>query len=177
MKKELIEMLINKYNLRVVKHNGVDALLPSTKPNATDLVAIKDNKTDIINYLLSKEAEERKAAAERMAKIEAIEGLKELENAIIEWNNYSRSLRNNFDNEYKSSILPTAPKVTVDELKKKYPRAAAYLLADNWSLSNNYKKADAGRKALEKIINGDDYDKAIEEMKAEFTNAIGENWD
>ena len=177
MKKELIEMLINKYNLRVVKHNGVDALLPSTKPNATDLAAIKDNKTDIINYLLSKEAEERKAAAERMAKIEAIEGLKEIENATIIWNNYSRSLENNFDNEYASSILPTPLKVTVDELKKKYPRAAAYILAESWVISNNYKKADAGRKALERIINGDDYKQVIKDMKDEFAREVGENWD
>ena len=112
-----------------------------------------------------------------MAKIEAIEGLKEIENATIIWNNYSRSLENNFDNEYASSILPTPPKVTVDELKKKYPRAAAYILAESWVISNNYKKADAGRKALERIINGDDYKQVIKDMKDEFAREVGENWD
>lgn len=175
--KQRIEQLVNKYCLKVIVKDGVNCLLPSSRPNQNDLVEIKNNKDAIVDYLLSKKAEEEKAEAERNAKIDAIDGLKELEKIISEWKNYYYKLNSNYDNEYKSSILPTKPNITVEEVSAKYPRANAYLTAQSWSLANNFKKVNAGKKALDKIIDGDDYEEAIEQMKAEFDREIGENWD
>lgn len=57
------------------------------------------------------------------------------------------------------------PKDNIDELKKKYPRAAAYLVAENESLKSNYELAAIGKKALEAIINGENHEKVMEEME------------
>lgn len=115
------------------------------------------------------------AAEAREAKINAIEGLKELKAAINEQNDYHYEINRRFENEALSSILPAQPKANVKDLKKKYPRAAAYIKAENWKYANNYAKAAAGRKALERIINGEDHEQVLADMEAEWDAHREEN--
>ena len=78
---------------------------------------------------------------------------------------------------------PSARRATVtpegiEALRKKYPRAAAYRKAEAGSLAANYVQASAYEKALERIINGDDYEKALVDADAEWKAYLDEHiWD
>lgn len=58
-----------------------------------------------------------------------------------------------FDDEMTSSL---APRRLIDtaELRAKYPRAAAYLKAEGYSLAANDRKATAGHEAMALLVNG-----------------------
>lgn len=65
-----------------------------------------------------------------------------------------------------------------DNLYATYPRAEAYLKAEQYRDAANYVKSAAGEKALEAIINGADPAESIAAMEAEW-NAYCEKhiWD
>lgn len=46
---------------------------------------------------------------------------------------------------------------------------------DDWSGAAHYAKAGAGRRALERIINGEDHNTVIEEMEAEWSSHCREH--
>lgn len=111
-----------------------------------------------------------KAAAERKAKIDAIDGLTEIYTAINDELRYRREFNAMMDDEDNDGACPPKrPAVNVADLEAKYPRAAAYVKAEDYSLSSNHAKSSAGQKALEKIINGDDYATALNEMEDEWS--------
>jgi hypothetical protein len=140
---------------------------------------VKAHKPEILSFLLEKEEAEKKAAAERQAKIDAIEGLKELEAANEALLNYREAFNRAIEND--DAIFPSKPSVTpegIEALRKKYPRAAAYRKAEAGSLAANYVQASAYKKALERIINGDDYEKALADADAEWKAYLDEHiWD
>ena len=139
---------------------------------------LKAKREEILKYLADKKAAEKAAAEAREAKINAIEGLKELKAAINEQDDYHHEINRRFENEALSSILPAQPKTNIKELKEKYPRAAAYIKAENWKYANNYAKAAAGQKALERIINGENHEQALADMEAEWSAHCQEHmWD
>lgn len=88
---------------------------------------------------------------ERKAKVAAIEGLAEIRAALADCRNASPD--DLWDKTQKS-----------DELRAKYPRAAAYLEAERWIYSENPVKVRLGSRALEKIIDGEDPEAVILEM-------------
>lgn len=142
----------------------------------------KAHKPEIMEYLLKKEKqaeEDAQKARERQAKIEAIEGLKELEAANEALLNYREAFNQAI--ESGDAIFPSKPSVTpegIEALRKKYPRAAAYRKAEAGSLAANYAQASAYKKALERIINGDDYEKALADADAEWKAYLDEHiWD
>ena len=139
------------------------------------LEELKAKRLDILQYLADKKAAEETARKERKAKIEAIAGLKELEAAINDEANYHGEVNRRFENEMLSSILPTQPKTNMKELKEKYPRAAAYIKAENWKYASNYAKSGAGEKALERIINGENHEQVLADMEAEWDAHREEN--
>lgn len=105
-------------------------------------------------------------------KLPDIEGLAELKSAFSAWPTYLQA-RKNFE-EGIIYDLPMKPQVNVQALEKQYPRAAAYLRAETWQKSASFVKSRLGKLACEKIIAGEDYVKALEEMEhgyAAFTVA------
>ena len=140
---------------------------------------VKAHKPEILSFLIEKEEAEKKAAADRQAKIDAIEGLKELEAANEALLNYREAFNRAIEND--DAIFPSKPSVTpegIEALRKKYPRAAAYRKAEAGSLAANYVQASAYKKALEHIINGDDYEKALADADAEWKAYLDEHiWD
>lgn len=88
---------------------------------------------------------------ERRAKVAAIEGLAELRAAQADLS--------------KAGIDDLADMLQKrDELWSKYPRAAAYMEAERWISSENPVKVRLGSRAMEKILDGDDPEAAIQEM-------------
>lgn len=130
-------------------------------------------KTEIeeIRAHLQKEKDAEEAAAkDRQEKINAIEGLQEIRDAKEAWYRYHDEFERMMDSEYNDGACPPKePTVNIEELKSKYPRAAAYIMAENYNCAANYAKSSAGKKALEKIINGEDYAQAIAEMESEWS--------
>lgn len=129
--------------------------------------------------LKAEKAAEEARVQERRAKIEAIEGLKDLERCKEAWDSYHRAFdRMMSDQDNDGAHPPKRPAQTVEELVAKYPRASAYLTAQSWSGASHYAKSAAGRKALERIINGEDHEQVIAEMKAEWSAYCDEHaWD
>lgn len=111
--------------------------------------------------------------------VSQIEGLKELYEAISAARDYTEAFKRMMDDESNDGVFPPVkPAVSPAEISAKYPRAAAYVKAETWSYAANYVKADAGRKALEAIINGAEPEATIKEMEAEWTAYCLEHiWD
>ena len=168
--------MIKKYNLVLVDDNTFRSY-SCRKLTKAEIEMIKAAKPEIIKILRAEKEAEEKARAERKAKIAAIEGLDELRKALAEWDEYYYKREKALESE--CGTFPVEPKVNINDLKAKYPRAAAYLKAEAYSNASNYKKAAAGQKALERIINGEDHEVVIAEMEAEWSNAAHEAvmWD
>ena len=162
--------LIKEFGLKVEMYKGEKAILPTMRCGLTqDIIeVIRASKLDIIKEI-EQEAAERKIVAEaREAKINAIEGLKEIKAAIDAEIRYHYEFNRRMGNENLSSFSPALPKANVAELKAKYPRATAYLKAISFVNGSNFEKVAAGKTAIEKIINGEDYIKAISDMETEW---------
>jgi hypothetical protein len=139
---------------------------------------LKTRKQEIIDYLVAEEAAAKAAAEDRKAKIAAIEGLAELQAARDAEAEYHHEFNRRLEDEALSSIMPARPKVSAEDVAAKHPRAAAYIKAENWTYSNNYTKNAAGRKALERIINGEDHEQVLAEMEAEWSAHCDQHvWD
>lgn len=109
-------------------------------------------------YMTAEQIEERKA------KVAAIEGLAEIRAAIKAWVNYHKAKTQFERGEIEFEDVPAHNPGEVDELKKKYPRAAAYLEAERWIYSENPVKVRLASRAFEKILDGEDPEAVIQEM-------------
>ena len=160
--------LIKKYNIVIAEKNGEKGIVVRNttalkRDNAFDV--IKSAKTEIMAWI-EREAEEKiKAADARQAKIDAIPGLSEIKKAIDTMDNYRLDFDRAFEDE--NGVYPTMPDVNIRKMLSEYPHAAAYLEAENNSLSYNDEISLIGRKALEKVIDGD-YQSAIATMRKEL---------
>lgn len=137
------------------------------------------HKAEIISYFDQKAAEEKRIRDERQAKIDAIPGLAEIRAAVRDEERYRHEFDKMMEDEGNDGAFPPKrPEVSSDALKKQYPRAAAYLLAEEWKYSEHHVKAAAGESAIEQIINGDNCDAVIARMKKTFSDYCEEHiWD
>lgn len=166
-----VKEMIERYNIFDGGNGqiGVRNVDQMKRDNARD--DVKAAKADILAYF----ANIKKAEELRQTQINAIEGLEEIENAIHAWNAYHVEFNRRMENEMLSSISPSVPTVDVDELKDKYPRAAAYLKAKEWANAQNFVKSDIGERAVESIINSDDYEVVIAAMTKEWAEHCDNN--
>jgi len=169
--------------LEILEHSGArftlmgDKMAVSPREKAVKLVkAHPAEMQEIKAALLAEEAEERETAERRRNFRDAIPGLKELEAAKEEQAAYREAFARAVDSG--NGIYPAKPKSDPEELSAKYPAAAAMLRAESYSCSANYHKAGAGRKAVERILDGDDWEKVINDMETEWHEATSEHmWD
>lgn len=178
-----IEQFVREYNITLAAEDKM--AIRNVRPQNAEAVKAyaTEHKPEIIDYLKAeqekKEAEKAAEAAkleERRKKIAGIRGLKELEAAAEAWEDYRDAFARMM--ERGDARAPKAPEMNIPELKAKYPRAAAYLTAEHYAQSDNAAKRSAGRKALEKIINGEDYKKAVEDMDKEWADYCAAHmWD
>lgn len=125
---------------------------------------------DAIRAQFKFEADEaERKAAERKAKVDAIEGVRELESAYFQLEVYRWKMNAMMDDEYNDGVFPPKrPPVDINALRERYPRAAAYVDAKDWSDSLHHAKSAAGMVAVQKILDGQDYEQAIADMHSEW---------
>lgn len=138
---------------------------------------VVEHKAEILAYLDAKEVAAKRAHDERMAKLNAIEGLRELEDAKYALKSYYSSY-NRYIEQGAEGKEPEKPEANLDELIRKYPRANAYLKAKEYSFASHFAKSRAGDRAEERILNGEDYNQAIDDMEKEWKDYCDEHmWD
>ena len=128
---------------------------------------VKSKKMEIMSYLKEEKEKEERTYRERQEKIKAIEGLEEIRDAIQRQAEWHEKFARAMEREDGCVGLGPKPEDNIAELKKKYPRAAAYLTAENESLKSNCELSAIGKKALEAIINGEDHEEVMSTMEAE----------
>lgn len=163
--------LIQRYKiaLKSDEHGQPTGNLIVYRADKAALAAIKAAKPEIVAALLAQREDGLRAEQERQAKIDAIPGLREIEAARIDLINWKLEFDASFDSENGGGVgVRPKPKYDMDALYAKYPRAKAYLDAQDFAESDNDAKAAAGMKALETIINGENYEQAIHAMNSEW---------
>lgn len=174
-----IKEMIEAYDIKLAADEKLRINNPHhvTADNALEM--IKSRKPEIIAFLHMKKAAADEAAAQRRAKIEAIEGLSELHEALRKKAEFYQNLNRMMDDENNDGVFPPRkPEVSPEEIAKKYPRAAAYVRAEDWSNAAHCAKASIGEKALDAIINGADYESAVKAMETEWSEYCTEHiWD
>lgn len=169
--------LIEKFGITIIKQGNQENLMIDTsaygRPSAKEGSAIRSLKRDIIAEIKRQRAE-RKAAADAeykvwkektSARISAIEGLKELRKARAAEMARHEEFSRRSEDESLSCFLQERPRVNSAELAKKYPRAAAYVEAEAFSKASHYAKIAAGKAAMERILDGEDHEKVLAEMR------------
>lgn len=181
-----IAALIKRYDigLKTESKNGKEVLTGAIYALATRklksdnaMEIIRARKPEIYNYLVDRRNAEIKAAEERQAKIDAIEGLKELKAARADLASWHKEFEKSFDDVGGLGVR-SKPNYDLKAMSEKYPRAAAYIKADAWAYAANFEKASAGRKAKERIINGEEPALVLREMEEEWDEACRSHiWD
>lgn len=171
-----IKETVKKYNIRI-KDKTMLACDPIIGKNKEAVAFVKKHKAEIIDFI---NAETERIATEkvaRQAKIDAIEGLKEIEECSNAWIRYHEDF-NRFITSGGIGTCPTKPEITPEELCAKYPKASAYRKAEAYENASNYRKSAIGREAKEAIINGKPFTEVIEEMEKKWEAYCEEHiWD
>lgn len=181
--KEKYKQQLSTAALEILEHSGLnfdlrgDMMAVSPRDKAIKLVKAHPAEVQEIKVaLMAEEAEERETAERRRNFRDAIPGLKELEAVREAQATYREAFARAVDSG--DGIYPAKPKSDPAELSVRYPMAAAMLRAESYSHAANYRKASAGRKAVERILDGDDWEKAVSDMETEWHEATSEHmWD
>jgi len=131
------------------------------------VVFLDAKNAEILNDALKANALDKiKSQREQLAA--AIPGLNKLYQAINAENEYEHAFDLMMEDEQNDGAnAPSHPATDVRDIAAKYPKAALYVRAENYSLAANYHKSSAGNKAMEILINGGSMDEVSE---------ILENW-
>lgn len=169
-----VKEMIDKYKIVLATQNGKEGLMiygidAAKRDNAIE--SIKSAKEEIKAYLKAEKDEMERKARDRSERIAAIEGLKEIRDAINDLETWQYEFEKSFDDVGGLGVRPK-PQYDIPGMKTRYPRAAAYLLAEEYSLKSNYELSAIGKKALDTIIYGDYSEAMIAMDKAlkEFTD-------
>lgn len=162
-----IPEIVKKYAINVNPNKSLRVRREILK-HEDDKAYITTHREEIIAYIEEQKAIKEQKHLERLKKMNAIEGLQELEDASIAWKEYRIAYRHFIEDDAEGKA-PKKPEASLEELVRKYPRANAYMKAENYAYSSsNNVRATAGKKALERILNGEDYKQAIADMKKEW---------
>ena len=160
-------------SLKLDEHGQPTDTLLVYRADKAALVAIKAAKPEIVAALLAQREAGLRAEQEREAKIDAIPGLREIEAARTDLVNWKLEFDASFDGENGGGVgVRPKPKYDMAAMYAKYPRAKAYLTAQDYANSENDAKSAAGRKALEAIINGGDCELALSVMETEWNDHV-----
>ncbi len=165
-----VQELIAKYTISI-HTDGVNISIGNSALMNKDktIDEIKTKKPEILDILRQEKAEKEKAASERKAKIDAIEGLAEIKQAKREIETWRENFNRSFEGEYGGRGVGQKPNYDIKAMCEKYPAAASYLRAESEMFKSNYQISAIGKKALEAIIeNPENHAKIIAEMEKEL---------
>lgn len=162
-----LKRLIEKYGVFAERNgNGFTGRIGvrDGKKAVKDGVAdeIKAMKQEILDYFHEEDRKEK----ERQIKIDAIPGLQEILKAQRDLEEYNYKFRKSFE-DVGGLGVGQKPDYDFEAAYERYPQAAAYLKAEKKADSVNIEISEIGRKALERVIDGD-YEKAIDDMETEL---------
>lgn len=170
--------LIKAYNIKLTikwdgtKHAPTGTLMITDGVacrRAGDLDAVKAAKPEILAVLMAEREAEERADQERQEKINSIPGLAEIKAAQEDLAKWNQEFQGSFESECGGGVgVRPKPQYDLAVLYAKYPRAKAYLLADQYAHAENYAKANTGEKAVRAIMNGEDPEATIAVMEAEW---------
>ena len=177
-----IEELIKRYDIFAETKNGIQTgrigirYADQAKKDCV-LDEIKEQKQNILQYFNDQKAREEaewKAREEKIAGIEGLAEIKAAKEALKKWHDdFNRS----FEDDFGGQGVGKKPEYDFNAAYKRYPRAAAYLKAE----SMEYRTGGAsiiGRKAKERIINGEDPEIVLADMEKEHSAYIHHHmWD
>lgn len=172
--------LILRYRiaLKIDEHGQPTGNLVVYRADKAALAAIKAAKPEIVATLLEQREAGICAEQERQKKIAAIPGLREIEAARADLVNWKLEFDASFDSENGGVGVRPKPKYDMDAMYAQYPCAKAYLDAQEFAASENDAKSAAGKKALDAIINGENYEQAIAAMNSDWaTYCESHLWD
>ena len=170
--------LIKKYNLKAVEKDGKMMVFTRAKVTAKDVAAIKEHRDEILKKIMEAKEQEKRAHQERQAKIDAIPGLAEIKAALAKAADWNRRFNASFETESGGGWgVGPRPQYDFEAAYKKYPQAHAYLIAEREAYKSNYELAEIGRRALEKVINGQ-WEEAMDDLKREKDEFVNRHaWD
>ena len=171
---EEFDAVIKYYSIKVREAKGEKGLAMDksiTLPiHSDDLQFVKENKPAIITYIADKKAYEEEQKKIRQEKIASIPGLKAIRDAREDLDSWYHEFNSLFEGEYAVGGLGGRPKpeYDFDKMYEQYPLARAYLKAEAYANASHTYKRMAGKKAVERILNDEDYTQVIEGMEAEW---------
>ena len=171
---EEYDAVIKYYSIKVKEVKGEKVLAMDksiTLPmHADDLEMVKANKSTIIAYIESKKAYEEEQKRIRQEKIAGIPGLKTIREARADIDKWYHEFNNLFEGEYAVGGLGGRPKpeYDFDKMYEQYPLARAYLKAEAFANASHAHKRIAGKKAVDRILNDEDYTQVLLDMEAEW---------
>ncbi len=135
--------------------------------------------TQIDELSLAAQAEAESSTTLYKSQLASIDGLAELRAALNDHYRYAAQFEQMMEDEYNDGIRPPRPAAgNLDELRLRYPRAAAYIVAEMWAAASHDVKASAGTKALQQILAGINHEQAIAEMRQSWSGHCDQHvWD
>ena len=172
-----VKDLIKKYNLQAVEKDGKMMVFTRATVTAKDVAAIKENRDEILKEIMDAKEQEKRSYQERQAKIDAIPGLAEIKAELEKAADWRRRFNASFKTESGGGWgVDPRPQYDFEAAYKKYPQAHAYLIAEKEAYKSN-ELAEIGRRALEKVINGQ-WEEAMDELKREKDEFVDRHaWD
>ncbi len=160
-----IEAMIRKYAIILDGDKLAVRIRPRTQAEIDVLRAARD---EIAKYLTDVAAAEKAAYEARQARIRLnVPGLDEVREAIEASRRQHAAFERAMDRG--DGRLPAATKIDLDTVKATFPRAAAYIKAESYSMASWDVKADAGRKAMERLEAGEDHIAVLADMDKALT--------
>jgi hypothetical protein len=151
--------MIERYDITITIKDGKEMLTPKWQVPRNEVPELIALKPEIIEEI---KKQERRAEA-----INNIPGLEKLENAINKYGIYLAKLDAAIES---GTVAPKPPEADLDMMKEAYPIAAAYLRAREYASASHYIRAAAGKKAIDRIADGEDRKMVIAEMENEWKN-------
>ena len=172
-----IDFLIKRYAIALAGDDKICVNYVGDARKAGVLDEIISSKPQIIARLTEQKEARKKKYAEYCAKLAAIPGLEELQNAISDLDLWHEEYEASFAECGGLGVRPK-PQYDLAAMRKDHPRAAAYLKARSYASSIIWAKSKAGQDAVDAILNGADYEAAIEKMEKQWASYCEEHvWD
>lgn len=158
--------MVEKFRIELVGEN-IRIMNEQEARKGNNLSLIRNAKPEIVVFLKEQQKAQwdalKNKAAERQKKIDSIEGLKEIRDAIDDIDKWFAEFEKSFDDVGGLGVR-AKPQYDFDALYAKYPQAKAYLDAEELKLMSNYELSSIGDEAMEMVLNGE-WEKAVTYMQ------------